>query len=390
MSMPTLPVSPYRSGPLNGLQPDFASQIIGISPESLAVAPHHTGRPIGQMNILTADTLQLSDPSAKPLSITQPVPSLALEKTDAIKRFAVIGDAGTGEDGQFDIAQGLQREFQRQPFASTLVLGDNAYPKYQDASQLEAVFDRCIGTPYMPLKEQGIRFFPVLGNHDVDKQDFGGLNQLKYWSRLNDIFSNEAQVPRYYSQRLGNTEIFALDATVFFPYYGDSYNKNPQFAVEQAARQLQWLDQALGQSDARFKVVYGHYPIYSVTEGKEPPGFVAQWRQLIEPLLNKHGVDVYLAGHNHDYEKAEVNGVHYFVSGAGGRLAEHKPSEDLFPIYPVEKMITQRHFMMFEEKPDGLAYQVIGQDANQQRVILDEGVIPDKKKSAENLFPVNR
>ena len=39
-----------------------------------------------------------------------------------------------------------------------------------------------------------------------------------------------------------------------------------------------------------------------------------------KPLFEKHHVDAYFAGHDHDLQLLKpVNGVHYIVSGAGGK-----------------------------------------------------------------------
>jgi hypothetical protein len=109
-------------------------------------------------------------------------------------------------------------------------------------------------------------------------------------------------------------------------------------------------------------------------ENTEPPGFVANWRNLLMPLLAQYHVDAYLSGHNHDYEKSTpIPGLHHFVSGAGGRLQSTKDSFDLLPA-SVEKRIIKRHFMVFEETPQGLNYQVVSKNGD----ILDNGNIPPK------------
>jgi hypothetical protein len=280
-------------------------------------------------------------------------------RPDAIRRFVVLGDAGTGEQPQYDIATAMGRTFAEKPFASALILGDNVYPNGEPDK-----FDQCIGRPYQPLRDAGVRFYPVLGNHDVHLSP--GDAQLRYWS-----------VPRFYSKRIGNVEIFALDTTLFFPGYGKhGYVPDPNVTVKMAARELDWLNKALAASTARFKIVYGHYPLYSVTERSEPPGMRAQLRGLLEPLMARYGVDAYLAGHDHDYEKTRrlPDGVQHFVSGAAGRLNKVGTDGPLEP--PMEKVITQRHFMLFEERPEGLTYQVVSGEGQ----VLDGGLIPAKQR----------
>jgi len=39
----------------------------------------------------------------------------------------------------------------------------------------------------------------------------------------------------------------------------------------------------------------------------------------IEPLLEKYGVQVFLAGHEHDMQYLRVGKIHYFIAGAASR-----------------------------------------------------------------------
>jgi 3',5'-cyclic AMP phosphodiesterase CpdA len=105
---------------------------------------------------------------------------------------------------------------------------------------------------------------------------------------------------RYYTFGKGPVEFFVIDST-----YMD-------------AAQLQWLETALRESRARWKIAYGHHPLYS-SGGKH--GSEVDLRQLVEPLYIKYGVDVSLAGHEHFYERVvPQHGIHYFTSGSASKL----------------------------------------------------------------------
>jgi 3',5'-cyclic AMP phosphodiesterase CpdA len=78
--------------------------------------------------------------------------------------------------------------------------------------------------------------------------------------------------------------------------------------------QVAWLDRELGKSKATWKIVYGHHPLYS--HGSRP--YNLRMVRHLEPLLVKHKVDLYVAGHDHMLEMLKpINGVHYVVCGAG-------------------------------------------------------------------------
>jgi tartrate-resistant acid phosphatase type 5 len=79
--------------------------------------------------------------------------------------------------------------------------------------------------------------------------------------------------------------------------------------------QLQWLEKVLMTSDADWKVVMGHFPIYSCTRGEhgETPKLIA----VLDPILHKAKADMYFNGHDHILQHTAREGVHYFGSGAG-------------------------------------------------------------------------
>ena len=71
-----------------------------------------------------------------------------------------------------------------------------------------------------------------------------------------------------------------------------------------------------GAQDNMLMAIVLHEPPYS--SGKH--GSSLKVRQVIHPLARKYGVELVLAGHDHDYERTKaIDGVTYVVSGSGGR-----------------------------------------------------------------------
>ncbi len=269
-----------------------------------------------------------------------------------LNRFAVIGDAGSGKKAQWDIARQMLNVYQNhdKPFASVLVLGDNVYEDGEPHLFYERIYE-----PYKKLFKQHIRFYPVMGNHDVRK-DFGD-KQLAYWG-----------APAYYNFTQGPVEFFALDTTVLLPGYEKCHAQNPFLAQTQAKIQMTWLEKALQDSKAKFKVVYGHYPLYSSGKHALDKESTLKLRSMLEPLFKKYGVHLYLAGHDHHYERTLIDKVHYFVSGAAGKLRK------IFfqnPVQHREKALEKHHFMLFELDKDQLKYEVI----SRKGTVLDSGVV---------------
>ena len=67
-------------------------------------------------------------------------------------------------------------------------------------------------------------------------------------------------------------------------------------------------------------MVYGHNEIYTNGEHGGSAGVIPPVRDALLPVLRKHKVDVYLAGHDHDLQAlAPEQGIRFLVSGGGGR-----------------------------------------------------------------------
>ncbi len=202
-------------------------------------------------------------------------------------RFVAMGDTGTGKQGQFAIARRMTQFLSERPFDTVLMLGDNIYSSGK-SSDVGEKFEQ----PYAELLRQDVKFFAVLGNHDVRR---GRTFEINY---PNFNMGGRA----YYSmvKADGLIEFFALDTTAF------------------DEQQRGWLELALAASKARWKVAYFHHPIYS--SGKTH-GSDVRLRAKLEPLFVKYGVAAAISGHDHFYERTKPQrGIQYFVCGASGQL----------------------------------------------------------------------
>ena len=107
----------------------------------------------------------------------------------------------------------------------------------------------------------------------------------------------------YYTFTAGEAQFFALDTDVI------------------SEKQLLWLQDALDASQAKWKIVYGHHPIYSEGQHEDNNTKIAQ---LLPALRSR--ADIYLAGHDHDMQHLKPEGrLHFFVAGSGGKLRPIEP-----------------------------------------------------------------
>ena len=109
--------------------------------------------------------------------------------------------------------------------------------------------------------------------------------------------------------------------------------------VERQA-QAEWLDEVLTANTQPWTVVVFHHPGFSTAGSRDNPEIRALWK----PVLDKHGVDLVLQGHDHTYARGrtflqEANagvganardprtGTVYVVSVSGPKMYEFKPEQ---------------------------------------------------------------
>ena len=250
--------------------------------------------------------------------VEPPAVTLPLQKDST--RFAVIGDAGTGGIEQWRLAQQLIAAHSRFPFEFVLMTGDNMYGSESPQDYVDK-----FEAPYKPLLDAGVKFYASLGNHDEPSQVFYkpfNMDGKSYYT-----FKPKADV-----------RVYALDSNYLSP------------------EQLTWLEKALADSTSQWKVAFFHHPPYS-TGGRH--GSDVPLRQALEPLFVKHGVDVVFTGHEHFYERLKPQqGVHYFISGGGGKLRRGDIAGG--PIH-AKGFDQGYHFMLVEIAGDAMHVQVINE-----------------------------
>jgi predicted phosphodiesterase len=249
-------------------------------------------------------------------------------KPDSV-RFAVIGDMGTGEKPQYEVAEQMIAYRQKFPFEFVMMLGDDLYGGH-DPIDYQNKFE----LPYKTLLDAGVKFYAVLGNHDTPNERF-------YKS-----FNMNGQ--QYYTYKKSNVRFFALDSNYMKP------------------QQLAWLEKELQNSGSDWKICYFHHPLYSSGAFH---GSATELRLLLEPLFVKYGVQVVFAGHEHVYERVKPqNGIYYFTEGASGSLRKGNLRKTDLTASGYDQ---DRSFMLVEIAGDELYFQTISRTG----VTVDSGVI---------------
>ncbi|CAI6010195.1 unnamed protein product [Closterium sp. NIES-65] len=119
-------------------------------------------------------------------------------------------------------------------------------------------------------------------------------------------------------------DLFLYDSMPLIPAYRHKEGRRVDWRglntgnwSRQEEAQLQELEGWLSNSQARWKVVGAHHPVFSYGKHGDQPEMV----ERIKPLLEKYGVDVYINGHDHNMQhiKKDESPVHYFTVGGGSK-----------------------------------------------------------------------
>lgn len=272
---------------------------------------------------------------ADSLSIVSTAIPQKLPVNDLVLRFVAVADTGAGDRNQYAVAEAMYRHSSQKPFPIVILAGDNIYTN-GEMDKIKDVFEH----PYGKLLKQGTQFYACLGNHDIRTEN--GDPQLRY--------PGFRMKGRHYTFREKSVQFFVLETNPSADWKG----------------QLAWLDKELLRSDAPWKIVFGHHPIYSSGRYGTDPGLVS----LLTPMFKKHGVQLYINGHEHSYERTRpIDGTTYLITGIGG--AHLRPvGRSQWTGYSTSRF----GFSSLEVYPDRLEISGIGTNSE----VFDRGIIPLK------------
>jgi tartrate-resistant acid phosphatase type 5 len=227
--------------------------------------------------------------------------------------FLVFGDWGRrGERDQVEVAAQMAKEAQNRAVKFVISVGDNFYEN--GVSSVNDEHWRVSFEDVYHAQSLQVPWHAILGNHDYHGDCDAQLAYAKTSSRWN-------MPTRYYQQSHPLTpdvtaDFFYLDTTPMVKSYSRVGNMRDKVAVQDVPGQLAWLEAALAESKAQWKIVIGHHPIYSGGGHGDQPELI----EKILPLLHEHGVQAYFNGHDHDLQHLMAGEVNLFDTGAGSQF----------------------------------------------------------------------
>jgi hypothetical protein len=273
--------------------------------------------------------------------------TISLPQREGSLKFAVIGDNGTGDAAQYEVAQRMAEAHALYPFELVLMMGDNMY-----GSERPRDYERKFERPYKPLLDAKVKFYASLGNHDDREQ------------RFYKNFNMDGQLYYTFKAPRQDVRFFALETTYLEP------------------RQVQWLERELKSATEDWKIAFFHHPMYS---SGERHGSSLQIREAVEPLFLKYNVSAVFSGHEHFYERLKPqNGIFYMISGAAGKLRRGNLRDN--SQMTAKGFDTDNHFVLMEIDGDELYYQAISRRA----ATVDSGSFRRRGAETASGGPVSR
>ena len=157
-----------------------------------------------------------------------------------------------------------------------------------------------------------IPWYPVLGNHEYK----GNTKAVLNYSSV----SRRWQMPAtYYTKQFSVSDsasvlLVFINTVPLIDKYRNHPNQYPDAANETIEKQLKWIDDVLKNSQAKWKIVMGHHPLYSGTTKDIVEQTDLQKR--LQPILDKYNTDLYVCGHIHNFQhiKIDNSNIDYIVN----------------------------------------------------------------------------
>lgn len=242
--------------------------------------------------------------------------------------FLVVGDWGrNGFFNQREVGEQMGRTGEAIDSRFVVSTGDNFYSAGVTSTtdpKWRLSFENIYTAPVLQRP-----WYVTLGNHDWQ----GDVAAQVAYTRISARWT----LPSYYftvEQAVDDTTralLVFLDTTPLAdPEREYLYPMSEQW---DRSDQLRWLDSTLAASDAAWKLVFGHHPVYVASSRYEDNPYLIS--DLV-PILERHGVQAYIAGHDHNLQHLlpEGSAIHYFVSGAGSltRAVDAEDADALFAL----------------------------------------------------------
>ncbi|MBZ0333317.1 metallophosphoesterase [Marinobacter sp. AL4B] len=285
-------------------------------------------------------------PKVNPGTDLPPVEPEGETRTESLS-FIAIGDMGTGNIGQYHVAEAMRQIIRDQGCDFVLGAGDNIYEDGVTSVDDSGFMDS-FEYPYQNLD---VPFYMCLGNHDCASTIFGGGSDNRRGDYQVDYhyserkYSTKWRMPaRFYRESFGQLaqekpflDLFVVDSNPLTSFYLD-FDERFNWQNYGYPQQL-WMKEAVNESQAHWKIAMSHVPYLSngkhgnagnLDEGmrvifSNPDADGQRYKLFLEEAFSNK-VDMLVTGHDHSLQWIKpvesMGPAHIIVSGAGGKTDE--------------------------------------------------------------------
>ncbi len=227
------------------------------------------------------------------------------EQKVAKTSIAVFGDCGRNSNGnQTGSLNSYLNHVGNEPADLMLLLGDNAYPDGTDEDYQEQFFNA-----YSPTILKNHVLFPAPGNHDYHPGPKSSRT-IPYYQIFTMPTEAEcggvaSETEAYYSFDWGNIHFISMDS------YGTELPDETTIS-DTLGPQVTWLKKDLAANTKPWVIAYWHHPPFTKgSHNSDKEGSLTRIRRNLLPILERHGVDLVLSGHSHNYERSYLLNNYY-------------------------------------------------------------------------------
>ncbi|HEY7114971.1 MAG TPA: metallophosphoesterase [Tepidisphaeraceae bacterium] len=286
----------FKSIPRAILLPALLSMALMAAP----LACSHSERPVAESTTKPADKKPASKPVVAKWS-HRPYPA---DQVNLI----LFGDFGNGKPTQKNTARTMADYVSRTgvQFNGALTVGDNFYVKLKDVDdyQFQSVFEDVYDATRLNFP-----FFATSGNHDQERSESGKTKVV-----LEQEYAAKHPDSRWkYPARWYRVD-FPQDAEVPLVTALMLESSKPRLTPNEWEAEKRWIAEQLATTPARWKIACAHHPFFSNGSHGDNGVLQVEWG----PIFKKGGLDLYIAGHDHDLQHLQIPGWPFSFIQAGG------------------------------------------------------------------------
>lgn len=199
--------------------------------------------------------------------------------------------------------------------------------------------------------------FTCIGNHDTYAD-----NAATYLDAFYLFSNNPTNTERYYSFEWGDAKFVCLDANIDYTAGSAQFN---------------WMIDEFKCNDKKWLFIFFHQPPWTNAWSADyyvpfSPYFLYQgdedMRTDLVPEFEKYKVDFVVNGHSHCYQRGEMNGVQYLITGGAGSSTLDANKTSNAPNLSVE--IYENHYVRFDISGDTAKYVMINDNGQRQDSVM--------------------